>query len=170
MLDAIINSVKDSIGNKLQESIGLDASKAGESVKVAGESMFDTIKGTVTSGNLGGLKSLLGSGENGEEGNGILNSINSNVVTSLTDKIGLSADQASTAGKELVPNLLGALKDKVTGGDGNLNLSSLTSMLGLGDIAGKVGDLTGNVTGAAGNVAGKAGGILGAAKGLFGKK
>ncbi|MBT8195074.1 MAG: hypothetical protein KJO64_01505 [Bacteroidia bacterium] len=170
MLDSIINSVKDQVGEKLQSAIGLDAGKAGESVKVAGESMFDTLKSTVTSGKLGALKSLLGSGENGEEGNGILNSINSNVVSSLTEKIGLSADQASSAGKELVPSLLNGLKEKVTGGDGSLNLGSLTSMLGVGDIAGKLGDMAGGVTGAAGDVAGKAGGILGAAKSLFGKK
>lgn len=163
MLDSIINSVKDQVGEKLQSALGLDASKAGESVKVAGESMFDTIKGTVTSGKLSGLKSLLSSGDNDSEGNGILNSINSNVVSSLTEKIGLSAEQASSAGKELVPTLINALKEKVTGGDGNLNISSLTSMLG-------VGDLVGNIGGKAGDVAGKAGGILGMAKGLFGKK
>ena len=114
MLDSIINSVKDQVGEKLQSAIGLDANKAGESVKVAGESMFDTIKGSVTSGKLGAIKSLLGSGDNGADGNNILNSINSNVVSSLTQKIGLSADQASSAGKELVPTLINALKDKVT--------------------------------------------------------
>ena len=163
MLDSIINSVKDQVGEKLQSAIGLDANKAGESVKVAGESMFDTIKGSVTSGKLGAIKSLLGSGDNGADGNNILNSINSNVVSSLTQKIGLSADRASSAGRELVPTLINALKDKVTGGDGNLNLSSLTSLLG-------VGDLVGNVAGKVGDVAGKTGGILGMAKGLFGKK
>lgn len=163
MLDSIISSVKDQVAEKLQSAIGLDANKAGESVKVAGESMFDTIKGTVTSGKLGGLKSLLSNSENDSEGSGILNSINSNVVSSLTQKIGLSAEQASSAGKELVPTLINALKDKVTGGDGNLNISSLTSMLG-------VGNLVGNVAGKVGDVAGKTGGILGMAKSLFGKK
>ena len=150
MLDSILSAVKSQALGTLTAQ-GLSSDQAQQAVPLAGDSVQEGLMGALTSGNIGGLTSLLGSATGGGTASGLMSNpivagIVGTLVGKLTNNLGMGSGLAQTAATTLVPMFLskigGAAKEH--GDDDGIGAADLTAVLGggggmLGKAAGMLG-------------------------------
>lgn len=126
-----------------------------------GSSVFETLAGQVTSGNLDGIKEML-SGQNTSGDNPIVGSLIQNIIGSLTAKNGINPQLASTIASIAVPFIMNMFnKQAGEAQSGGMDIGGLIgSALGGGGNSGGgglLGNLLGSVLGGGGNSGGSVG-------------
>lgn len=159
MLDSIIDSVKSQAIGAMTGQTQLSPEQAQQALPLAQESITEGLLGAATSGNLGGISSLLklaggGAGLSSLTANPLFSSILGGFVGKLTAKLGLGSGVANTVAGAALPLILSKLGSAATkdGGD-SLDLATITKLVG--------GGAVGAAGGALGGLADQAKGILG---------
>ena len=159
MLDSIIDSVKSQAITAMTGQTPISADQAQQALPLAQESISEGLLGAATSGNIGGISSLLklaggGAGLNSLTANPLFSSILGGFTGKLTAKLGLGSGVANSVAGAALPLIMSKLGGAATkeGGD-SLDLASITKLVG---------------GGAAGAAGGALGGIADQAKGLLG--
>ncbi len=118
------DSVKDELGDKLKETIGIDSDKAGDVVKVGTETIFDGFKDELLSGNISGLTDLVKGGAQGMANNVMAEGITGKVASALSEKVGLSQQMSGKAVGLILPLVMSMLNKK----DGDASSFSIGGM------------------------------------------
>lgn len=125
MLENIISLVKDQVTDKISGEADIPADKKTEVAQTITSSIIEGLKNQMTPENMSALKSMLGGGAT-QEGNtaeirqnGITQGVESNVVSSLTSKTGLSAATATKIAALVVPVVIAVFARKAKNGGGS---------------------------------------------------
>ncbi len=150
MLDNIIGLVKDQVISSVTGgNISIPADKKDQIVETTTNSLMDGLKSNLTLDNLSSLAGLFG-GSGSIASNSITQSIQTSVVSSLCEKVGLSKEMSKTIAAVAIPAVMGMFQSKVNDPkDSSFSIDSLIKAFSGGS--------------------GKGGGLLGALTGLFGK-
>jgi len=107
MLDQLIQMATQQLGQQFVENpdIPNDQFDVNNVAKTAGSSIFETIAGQISGGNLSGITEML-SGQQTNTNNPLVSSIATNVVNSLVQKSGLNPQLAQTIASVAVPFVL----------------------------------------------------------------
>lgn len=146
MLDELIGSLKDQVGDSLKEKIGLDQSQSDNSINAAASSVGDLLGGDGL--DMGDVLNLFSKNDNTSGADNLVGQLSENFMGKLTGEVGLASEQAGGVKDMLLPMLMNLVSDKV-GGDQNM-------------LSGLVGGLLGGAKGGVGS-------LLGGAAKLFGK-
>lgn len=133
MFEQIMSLVKGQVMDKVDGISGIPEDKKDATVETTTHSLLDGLKKYATAGNISQLVSMFGGGSSSAETNSLTSSLESNVVTALAQKVGLSPVVAQTIASKVIPAVMSLLKKKV--GDDNepgFNLETL-----VGSLAGK---------------------------------
>lgn len=108
-------------------------------LKETSNSIFSSLKNMATEGDISQLASLLQS-KNLDSNNPAIKQITNSVSSSLTEKFGLSASDASGAAGDMIPKILSSLIGKANDPkDGSFNISDIVSALSNGNSAENAG-------------------------------
>ncbi|MFV0468937.1 MAG: DUF937 domain-containing protein [Dysgonomonas sp.] len=146
MLDGIVDLVKKEALGVISNNTDVPDDKKEVAVETTTSALVDGFKEHFTLDNLSSITSLF---NGGSDTNGLENSLQSSVISALTDKVGLNKDVATSISSAVIPALFGLLSKKSNDENDSFSIESL------------VNSLTGGKS---------SGGILGALKGLFGGK
>ncbi|MEN9638590.1 MAG: hypothetical protein RLZZ262_458 [Bacteroidota bacterium] len=150
MLDQIINFAKDQLGDQFKNDNQLDDNQQSEVFSTAQNSIMDTIKNQIGSGNVGGLMNLFnGQDDAGAQANPIAGQAQQNVVASLMDKLGLDEGKAGAIAQQIIPAVMQRFSSPETGTAENP--MDLVKKIGLDGDSG-IADMIGKFTGGEGNV------------------
>lgn len=107
MIEQLIQIATQQLGQQFVEhpDVPNDQFDVNQVAKTAGASIFETIAGQISGGNLGGIKEML-SGQETNSTNPLVTSIATNVVDSLIQKSGLNPQLAQTIASVAVPFVL----------------------------------------------------------------
>lgn len=147
MLDQLLKLVKENAGDAIVNNPSVPDQKNDLAISTMASSIFDNLKGQVSSGNLGSLMDMFKGGGDASS-NTMVNKISAGVIGDLMAKVGLDKAVATGIVNKLVPLIMSQLKNKAN--------DPKDKSLGLDDIMGALGGGKG------------AGDILGKVKGLFG--
>lgn len=142
MLDSIINLAKEHLVPKLSENTELSPEQANESVKIGSESVFDTLKNELLSGNFSGIQNLI-SGD--ITNNPIVDNIASNFITGLVEKLGVPESTAKSVAQMSLPYILNIFKGKA--GEIKDNPAKIAEILNTGNSDGGMLGQVGNILG-----------------------
>jgi len=112
MLDSLLGGLKDQIPAELLEKVGLDSSKAGDVVNIAGESAKEVVSSQLTQGGISTVMNLFSKGDNSSSAESLQSSLSSNFVGKLVSKLGLSEGMAGTLASTVVPKVLAMITNK----------------------------------------------------------
>jgi uncharacterized protein YidB (DUF937 family) len=146
MLENIIGLVKDQVLNTVSGNANIPEDKKDSVVETTTSAVLSGLKDHFTPDNLSAITSLFGGGSGA--GNNISSSLQTTVVSALSEKVGLNKDLANSIASSVIPAIMGLLSNKSN--DPNDSGFSVESIIGA--LSGKGG-----------------GGILGALGSLFGK-
>lgn len=139
MIDQLISSLKDKVGDDLLNKVGLDQSQADGALKAAGSSVQEVVGGGT---DLSSVLNLFSKEGNSTGGNDLLGKLGSNYLGKLTGQLGLDAGKAASVKDLVIPLLTNMLSEKIGG-----NKDMLGSLLGgkgkdiAGGLSGKLGGL-----------------------------
>ena len=146
MLDQLLNLVKENAGDAIINNPDVPNQKNDLAIQTTADSIFDNLKGQVSSGNLGSLMDMFKGGGDASS-NSLVNNISSGVIKDLMAKVGLDNAAATAIVSKLLPLVIGKLKNKTNDpNDSSIDLDSILGALGGkggGDILGKVKGLFG---------------------------
>ncbi|MBD8388768.1 DUF937 domain-containing protein [Dysgonomonas sp. BGC7] len=150
MLDGILDLVKDQAMQAITNNTDVPAEKKDAAIETTTSTIVDSLKGQLSSNNLGSIVSLFGGNDNSDIANSpLVSSIQSSVVSALSQKVGLSSSVANSIASAVIPALIGLISKKSNDPNDSFSIESLVeSFSGQGN---------------------KKGGILGALTSLFGK-
>lgn len=149
MLDNIVGLVKDQVlGSLTGGNVSIPADKKDQVVDTTTNSLMDGLKSSFSLDNLSSLTSLFGAQGSATGSNAISDGLQSSVISSLMDKVGISKDLSSSIASSVIPAVMGMFQKKINDpSESNFSIESL------------IKTFSGN----------SGGGILGALGGLFGK-
>ncbi len=111
--------------------------KNDEAINTTTNSIVETLKAQVTSGNLSSITDMFKSGN--VNASGINSSVQNNVVTDLMKKFGIDNAQASNIASTLLPKVMEQFVSKTNDpNDKSFDVTSIMSSLGGGNAAGDV--------------------------------
>lgn len=148
MLDSIINLVQGEALSVITNNDNIPADKKEAAVEATTSGIIDGLQSQLSSSNISNMLDIFGGGGGGGgSSSSLTSSIQSSVVSALTQKVGLSPSVANSIASVVIPAVVGLISNKHNDSNDSFNLESL------------VESFTKN----------EGGGILGAIKGLFGK-
>ncbi|MCC8035432.1 MAG: hypothetical protein LIO77_05815 [Rikenellaceae bacterium] len=134
MLENIISLVKDKVGDMIGKEADIPEEKKGEAVQATTASLIDGLKDYATPENITSFASLLGTGgAHSEDSSAIRQSnitqgLQSNVISSLTSKVGLDKGSASKIALLVVPAVIALFSHKANDrSDSGFNISSIVN-------------------------------------------
>lgn len=164
MLDQV-SKIIEQIGSSTARESGIPSDILS---KVTGEtqnSIVSGFKNTVSGGNINQITDLFQGGTSALTSNPLVSGMISNLISSLTGKLGLDSSISKGFATAAIPKILGTIITKSKSSESGFNPADLISSLGGGDAAGMLGKL-GGLLGESDK--GKSGGEpLSAIKGLF---
>lgn len=114
--------------------------KNDEAISSTTNSIIDTLKGQLTSGNLTAITDMFKGGN--VNASSVASSVQSNVATDLMKKFGIDNAQASNIASSLIPKVMESFTKKTNDpNDSSFDLSSIMSSLGGGSAAGGIGGM-----------------------------
>ena len=165
------SAFQDKLGGEGADSSAITDALSGLFSNEEGGFDLGSMISSVTSGEEGGIGSIvsswLGDGENaGVDGSQLTELLGSDKISAFAEKLGIDTDTALSGLTDAVPSIV----DKASEG-GSLMGSLLGAVTGgLGDVGGSLGDIASSVADTAGDGAKSgAGGIMGIIGKLFGK-
>lgn len=119
MLEGILDLIKDQAMGAITNNANVPADKKEAAVETTTDAIVDGIKNNIS---LDNITSLLGfGGDSDSSSNQMVSSIQTSVVSSLSEKVGLSKEVAGSIAATVVPALLQLLSKK--SGDSNDSFS-----------------------------------------------
>lgn len=166
MLEQLIGMATQQLSKQFVENpdVPNDQFDVNQVAQTAGSSIFESIAGQVTSGNIGGLQEML-SGSQTSASSPVVSGIATNVVNSLVQKCGLNPQLAQTVAAAAVPFVLNMFNQQASNAQSSgMDIGSLITgaLSGGGQQSGGgglLGGLLGGILG--GNKQNQAGGDLG---------
>jgi hypothetical protein len=158
MLDQIIQFAKDQMGEQVKGQHGLDDNQQSEIFSIAQSSLFESIKGQITSGNLNQMMEMF-NGKTDADGGAVSGNMQNTVVQGLMDKFGFDNNKAGGIAQSVIPAILNRFSSPESGSADNVG--DLVKKIGL-DADSAVASIVSQFTGD--------GGIGNMVKGLFGDK
>ncbi|GHV17683.1 hypothetical protein FACS1894169_13280 [Bacteroidia bacterium] len=149
MLDGILDLIKDQALGAITNNANVPDDKKEAAIETTTNAIADGLKNNLSLDNVSSLLGLFSSGDSATTNNQTVNSIQTSVVSSLSEKVGLSKEVAGSIASAVVPALLQLLSKKSGDTNDSFNFESLLE------------SFTGG--------SGKGGGILGILGKLFGK-
>ncbi|MGB1205047.1 MAG: hypothetical protein ACPG5B_05335 [Chitinophagales bacterium] len=143
MLDQIVNLVKEQAVSQFVNQTNVPDEKAEVAAQAAGESIFETIKNQIVSGNVASLTSLLTGGNKQQSSS---NPIMATIMSTLTSKLsnnGVNEETAQNASATVVPDLMQQVIGKFMSpekADAEFNTENLISSVLNNSIQGAVKD------------------------------
>ncbi|RYY30934.1 MAG: DUF937 domain-containing protein [Chitinophagaceae bacterium] len=146
MLDNLINLVKQYAGDEVNNNPAIPEDKKGAVVEETSNSITGSLQNMASGGGLNDLLAMFTKQGPSPAGN-VSQQISGDVVSNLTNKVGLDANTANGFAGGLIPKILGSLVNKTNDpGDNSFNLESIFSQLTGGktsgaDLSGMLGKL-----------------------------
>lgn len=140
MLDGILDLIKDQALGAVTQA-GVPADKQEAAVETTASSIVDGLKDQLSLDNISSIMSLFGGSSSSSSAvaasNPVVSSIQGTVVSSLSEKVGLSPAVANTIASTVVPALIGLLSKKSNDPGDSFDFGSLLqSFTGGGDSTG----------------------------------
>ncbi len=148
MIDTIISSIKGEITEKLTGDLGVPANNVDDTLSVAKDSIFDTLKGEASGGNLSGIMNMISGGGN-ISNNPLVTGMVSNMVGGLTSKLGFDSSKASSIATFIIPFIMQKFSNKAQ--EDNMDEGDISKML----MGGLMGNMKDKLGGALGGIFGK---------------
>ncbi len=174
MFENLLELVKSNAGEAIINNTAVPNEKNDAVVSHTSNSIMDSLKSQLGSGNLSDVLSTLG-GKSGLTNNPVVGNIISSVSTSLMSKFGMSADAANSVTSGLIPKVmdqlvtktndpndssfdLGGILNSLTGGktsgmdlsgilNGNGNVKDIANKISGGENSGGIGGMLGSTFG-----------------------
>jgi len=169
MFENLLDLVKGNAGEAIINNPAIPNEHNDAAVELASNSIFDTLKNAVTSGNLNSVLGMFSAGAANAGNSQLAGLMQNDMVQNLMHKFGLDQSQAGNVASNLLPNVLQNLVHKTNDpNDSSFNIQSIVSNLS-GNAGGgfDVGDLLNQFTGSQ-QQSNNSGGIMDSLKGLFG--
>jgi hypothetical protein len=169
MFDNLLALVQQHAGDAIIKNDAIPNERNDEAVQLASSSIFDTLKNSVSNGNVGDIVNMFSANNTVNNGNAMAGIMQNDLVQNLMHKFGIDANAAGGIAQNLIPTVLSNLVSKTNDpNDSSFNLQDIVSKVGGGnlDIQSIIGNFTGNNTTEDGKNSG--GGIMDSLKGLFG--
>jgi hypothetical protein len=143
MLDQLIKLVKDNAGEAIVSNPAVPNEKNELAINTTANSIFDSLKNQIGSGNLGSIMDMFTGGGDASSSS-LINGVSSGVIGDLMAKVGLDKAAASNVVNQLVPLVMNKLKSKTNDpSDSSIDLDGIINSLG-----GKGGnDILGSIKG-----------------------
>jgi len=142
MFENLLNLVKENAGDAIINNPAIPNEKNDEAINTTTNSIVETLKAQVTSGNLSSITDMFKSGN--VNASGINSSVQNNVVTDLMKKFGIDNAQASNIASTLLPKVMEQFVSKTNDpNDKSFDFTNIMSSLGGGGAAGILGKLSG---------------------------
>lgn len=165
MLESLLNLVKENAGDAIINNNSVPNELNDSAVQTTSDSILESLKGQVSSGNISRITDLLRNGSQGNSGD-LMSGISSNVISNLTSKLGIDSQTANGIATTLIPIVMSKLASKTNDpNDSSFDLQGIIGSLGGGS------DLMGTISNAVGGdskTSNSAGNMLNSVKGLFG--
>ncbi len=124
MLDNIINLVKEQALGAIGGNAGVPADKKDAAVNATTSSIVDGLKEHFTPDNLSAITNLFSGGVSDTQG--ISSSLQTSVVSALSEKVGLSKDVANSIASAVIPAVIGLFSKKTNDpNDSGFSIESL---------------------------------------------
>lgn len=149
MIDNIVGLVKDQVlGSLTSGNIDIPSDKKDQIIDTTTNSLVDGLKSSFSLKNIPALTKLFKGQSSASVSNGITDKLESSVISSLTEKVGISKDLSNSIASTVIPAVVSMFQEKINDpSDSSFSIESL------------IKSFSGN----------SGGGILGMLKGLFGK-
>ncbi|MDI9340244.1 MAG: hypothetical protein QM534_06690 [Sediminibacterium sp.] len=135
MFDNLLNLVKEHAGDAIINNPAIPNEKNDEAINATTNSIMDTLKTQVSSGNLNGIMDLFKGGN--VNASGISSALNSNVVSDLMKKFNIDQSAASGIASNLLPKVMDNFVKKTNDpNDSSFDLQGILSNLGGGGAGG----------------------------------
>lgn len=145
MLDSIINLVKKEALGAITNNADVPADKKDAAVETTTSTIVDSLKDQLSSGNISNIVELF-SGDSGSSSS-FTNSIQSSVISALTEKVGLNKGIANTIASTVIPAVMGMISKKNNDSNDSFSIESLVKSVSGGNngggILGSLGKLFG---------------------------
>gem|GEM_PF-969008 len=116
MLDQIIQFAKEQMSNDVKSNHGLDDTQNNEVFSVAQSSIFESLKGQISNGNISDIMDLFnGKSDTDVNSNAVAGGVQQNVIQGLMDKFGFDGDKAGGIANSIVPSIIKRFADPETG-------------------------------------------------------
>ena len=129
MIDEIFDKVKTELGSGLQDQFGLTDQQTSGTLDATKESVGESLQDQLKSKGIGAALNLFSKSDNDSEGNGLMETMGSNLLTKLVSKVGLDQATAKTVSGFVLPIVTNMMSSKVDGKSENI-----TSMFKGGDM------------------------------------
>ncbi len=142
MFDNLLNLVKEHAGDAIIKNPAVPNEKNEEAIHATTNSIMDTLKSQVSSGNMNGLMDMFKGGN--VNASGISSSVNANVVTDLMKKLNIDQSAASGIASSLLPKVMESFVKKTNDpNDSSFDLQGIVSNLGGGGAGGIMDSIKG---------------------------
>ena len=132
MFDNLLNLVKEHASDAIIKNPSIPNEKNEEAISSTTNSIFNSLKSQVSSGNLNELLGMFSKGDT--KSSPIVNAVSNNTITDLMSKFGLDKGAAGSIASQLIPNVMEKLVNKTNDkNDSSFDLNSIVSSLGGGD-------------------------------------
>jgi uncharacterized protein YidB (DUF937 family) len=129
MFDNLLNLVKEHAGDAIIKNPAIPNEKNDEAISTTTDSIVNSLKSQVTSGNLNGLMDMFKGGN--VNASGITSTVNANVVNDLMKKFNIDQSAASGIANNLLPKVMENFVKKTNDpNDSSFDLQSIVSNLG----------------------------------------
>lgn len=142
MFENLLNLVKEHAGEAIVNNPAIPNEKNDEAIHATTNSIVDTLKGQLTSGNLSSIMDMFKGGGAAVNASSVGTAVHGNVVTDLMSKFGIDNAQASNIASSLIPKVMENFVSKTNDpNDKSFDVSSIVSSLGGGSAAGGIGGM-----------------------------
>ncbi len=167
MFDHLMALVQQNAGDAILNNNAIPNERNNEAVETVTNSISNTLKNAVQSGNVNDVMQLFHNGDNNVASSPLTQNMQGNVIENLMQKFGLSNAQAGGIASSVIPAVLSKFVHKTNDpNDNSFNLSSILAHLGGSSF--DVSSLLNNF-GLSGNGNSESNGIKDALKNMFGK-
>jgi len=146
MIDQILQTVQQEIGQKLANHTGIDQTKVPSALETVSASIMGKAKQFMEQGKILELKDLF-TGEDSEEKERFMKDMKINVSKELQEGEDISYDQAESFVDMSVPEIIRVSKEKLLGPDGKVGLADLPKLMSFFKSEGKDVSSTGGLGG-----------------------
>lgn len=136
MFDNLLNLVKEHAGDAIINNPAIPNEKNDEAIQATTNSIVDTLKGQISSGNLNSIMDMFKGGTAGVNSSYVASNAQANVVTDLMKKFGIDNAQANNIASTLIPKVMEQFVSKTNDpNDKSFDVNSIVSSIGGGDLA-----------------------------------
>lgn len=148
MLDTLLGTVKNQIGNEIMEKVGVDKSQLDDVMKVVGGSVTKEVAKEAMGGGVNTVMNLFSNTANTTHAGSLQERITKSVVTNLIEKLGFNEQMSAQITTIVMPVIIGVItkKNAETPDDDPSLLEGLFDMA-MGGAKKQAGGILGNVLG-----------------------